>query len=218
LTGNPIIDSLEMILASNEKVPQDLGLDLNNGRSWILVTAHRRENWGKPLEDICRSINSIIRTHADVEIIFPVHLNPMVKAEIDLSISEDPRIHLLPPLKYSTFIQIMNRSSLILTDSGGIQEEAVSLSKDVLVMRDVTERKEAVDIGIAELVGSDPYAITEAVTRLLNSSKKERSKSEIKNPYGDGGAAKRIVSIISYYGSKMLATDLDQEDLLERIV
>jgi len=218
LTGNPIIDSLEMVLKGDEKFTDDLGMDLSNGKPWILVTAHRRENWGKPLEDICRSINSIIETRADVEIVFPVHLNPTVKAEVELSISDDPRIHLLPPLKYSTFIQIMNHSSLILTDSGGIQEEAVSLNKDVLVMREVTERKEAVDVGAAELVGSDPEVIVEAVTRLLNKPNKEPSKGKIKNPYGDGMAAKRIVGIIVESGSKRRTTELAKEDLLERIV
>ncbi len=218
MTGNTIIDALEMILSRNQEVPEDLGLDLNNGKPWILVTAHRRENWGKPLQDICRSLNDVIKTHDEVEIVYPVHLNPTVKAEVDLSISDDPRIHMLPPLKYSTFIQIMNRSRLILTDSGGIQEEAVSLNKDVLVMRDVTERMEAVDIGLAELVGSDPNTITEAVTRILNEPKKERSKSGFKNPYGDGRAAKRIVDIISDYGSNCEAIDLNHKDLLERIV
>ncbi len=218
LTGNPIIDSLEMVLESEEDNPDDLGLDLGNGRSWILVTAHRRENWGKPLEDICRTINDIVKTNKNVEVIFPVHLNPTVKAEVDLTISDDPRIHLDSPLKYSTFMRIMSQTSLILTDSGGIQEEAVSLNKDVLVMRDVTERKEAVAIGAAELVGSDPVVIAEAVDRLLGKPDKERSMSEIKNPFGDGKAAKRIVSIITEYGSKDRTRDLDQEDLLERMV
>lgn len=218
LTGNPIIDSLEMVLESDKDCPVEVGLDLGNGRSWILVTAHRRENWGKPLEDICRTINDIIKTNKDVEVVFPVHLNPTVKAEVELAIGDDPRIHLVPPLKYSTFIKIMSQSRIILTDSGGIQEEAVSFNKDVLVMRDVTERKEAVAIGAAQLVGSDPILIAEAVDRLLGKPENERSMSDIKNPFGDGRAAKRIVNIISKYGSKGRMRDVDQEDLLERMV
>lgn len=192
LTGNPIIDSLMSIISENGRYKKNL--PKTNGGPLVLVTAHRRENWGRPLKNICEAINLLVDCHSDLEIVFPVHLNPVVRQEILTVIKAKDRVYLVDPFDYATFIALMNRCSLILTDSGGIQEEAISLGKSVLVMREVTERQEAVEVGAAELVGTDPKVIVSTASKYLEN--KNGHKNPVNNPFGDGRAAKRIIRIL----------------------
>ena len=167
----------------------------------ILVTAHRRESFGKPFLEICKAIKEIVDKNKDVEVIYPVHLNPNVQAPVNKILKGLNRVHLVPPLDYEIFTQLMNRCYLLLTDSGGVQEEAPSLGKPVLVMRNVTERPEAVKAGTVRLVGTDRKVIVREVQRLLENKKAYQKMSRSHNPYGDGKASQRIRSIILRYFS-----------------
>jgi UDP-N-acetylglucosamine 2-epimerase (non-hydrolysing) len=162
----------------------------------ILVTAHRRESFGKPFMEMCYAFRDIVNLHKDVEIVYPVHLNPNVQKTVKKILRNVPRIHLIPPLEYKDFALLMKKSYLILTDSGGIQEEAPTFHKPVLVMREVTERPEAIEAGTAKIVGTERTKIVEETSRLLLSEKAYQKMSSIKNPYGDGKAAQRIAKII----------------------
>ena len=192
VTGNTVIDALLMV--AKKKRPLDLGIPLNS--KVILVTAHRRENFGEPLENICRALRELARSNEDIEIVYPVHLNPNVQRPVYEILAGQERIHLIPPLDYEQFVQLMAMSYLVLTDSGGIQEEAPALGKPVLVLRKVTERPEAVSAGTVKVVGTDTDAIIHNTEFLLTNRDEYSRMSRAISPYGDGTAAEKIVQIL----------------------
>jgi len=198
VVGNTGIDALFLCLdrISKEAVGELESLKRVDFRKRILlVTGHRRESFGKPFENICRAIQTIARQE-DLEVVYPVHLNPQVRKPV-LSILKDiPNIHLIDPLEYPSFVWLMNKSHVILTDSGGIQEEAPSLGKPVLVMREVTERVEGVEAGTAKIVGTDAEKITAETLNLLRNPAAYGTMAKAANPYGDGKAGRRIFDII----------------------
>jgi UDP-N-acetylglucosamine 2-epimerase (non-hydrolysing) len=169
---------------------------LDDAKKLILVTGHRRENFGDGFENICHALKSLGQRE-DVQIVYPVHLNPNVQEPVRRILSDCPQVHLIDPLDYLPFVYLMTRSYLIITDSGGVQEEAPSLGKPVLVMRDTTERPEAVEAGTVVLVGTDRNSIVTAALRLLDDADAYQSMSIAHNPYGDGRAAQRIVELLS---------------------
>jgi UDP-N-acetylglucosamine 2-epimerase len=201
VTGNTGIDALLIAL---DRVRQSGRIDdplahgvLNgDGKRLILVTAHRRESFGAPLEAICDALRRIAERNADVTIVYPVHLNPQVRRPVLERLGDCPQIHLLEPLDYLSFVQMMDRAHLILTDSGGIQEEAPALGKPVLVMRNTTERPEAVEAGCARLVGTSTETIASAVQHLLDDIEVYEQMSRARNPFGDGHASERIAGHI----------------------
>ena len=200
VTGNTVIDALFSVLSqefrieSQEFLPGS-GLLTCNSRL-ILVTGHRRESFGKGVENICQALQRIAELNDDVEIVYPVHLNPNVREPVNRILGGLNRVHLTQPLDYVSFIRLMDKAYLILTDSGGIQEEASSLGKPVLVMRNATERPEAIEVGAAKLVGTSPSSIVKETTRLLNDEQEYRRMAQAPNPYGDGHAAEKIVKIL----------------------
>ncbi len=202
VTGNTVIDALLSVTArlrdddalSREQESRFQSLDAE--RRLILVTGHRRENFGDGLERICAALTELAG-RGDVEIVYPVHLNPNVEGPVRGSLAGKPNIHLMEPLDYLPFVYLMDRADLIITDSGGIQEEAPSLGKPVLVMRDVTERPEAVAAGTVKLIGTDTATIVAESTRLLDDNAAYQTMSRAHNPYGDGKAAGRIVEELS---------------------
>ena len=201
VTGNTAIDALHWVVEQ----PFDFSsLDLQLGSSpprLVLVTAHRRENFGRPLEDICQALKTLAVHYRDeVHFIYPVHLNPNVQGPVYQAIGEVPNITLLPPLDYLPLINIMKRSTIVLTDSGGLQEEAPGLGVPTLVLRNTTERPEGVEAGTLKLVGTDPNVIIGEVRRLLDDPSAHAAMAGAVNPYGDGHAAARIVAAILDYG------------------
>lgn len=194
VTGNTVIDALHMTVKRPVKL--DLDLRLEHPRL-ILVTAHRRESFGGPFESICMALLDLAERNTDIEIVYPVHLNPNVRQPVRRILAGHPRIHLLAPIRYEQFVHLMAEAYLILTDSGGIQEEAPALGKPVLVMRETTERPEATEAGTARLVGTDRQRIVAEAERLLRSEEDYRTMARTANPFGDGRAAERIVSILS---------------------
>lgn len=196
VTGNTVIDALLDVAARDFKFDTNL-LNNINGKI-ILITAHRRENLGKPLADICNAILTLAKRYPDVTFIYPVHLNPNVRKTVHAILGNLSNILLIDPLEYVPFVHLMKRSYIILTDSGGIQEEAPSLNRPVLILRKVTERPEAVMAGSAKLVGTDPKTIIEETTRLLEYTEEYNRMSRTLNPFGDGHAAKRIIDFIKY--------------------
>lgn len=198
VTGNTVIDALLLV---REKLKNDLELQtemakkfafLDDSRKLILVTGHRRENFGEGFENICKALAKVATDHDDVEILYPVHLNPAVSEPVNRLLSGISNIKLIDPQQYLEFVYLMDRSNIILTDSGGIQEEAPSLGKPVLVMRDTTERPEAVSAGTVKLVGTDANKIYSELERLLTDEKAYKKMSIAHNPYGDGQACRRI--------------------------
>jgi len=200
ICGNTVIDSLFLMIKENYIFREPL---LKNKKicekKIILVTMHRRENWGEPLRETCRAINKIIDEHSDVSVIFPLHKNPEIRRNVKEILQNKKDILLLDTLDYDDMINLMSKSYIILTDSGGIQEEAPSLGKPVLVLRDETERPEAVKAGVVKLIGTDEERICSEVDSLLNSREKYMEMSKNINPYGDGKASGRIVKKILYY-------------------
>ena len=199
VTGNTVIDAL---LEVKEKLEQDENLQsqfanqfsfLNNGKV-ILVTGHRRESFGGGFERICEALAQTAKQFPNTHIVYPVHLNPNVREPVNRILNDITNIHLIEPQDYLPFVWLMNRSDIILTDSGGIQEEAPSLGKPVLVMRDTTERPEAVAAGTVKLVGTDTDTITNAIAELLTNELAYETMSKAHNPYGDGQASQRIVN------------------------
>ena len=203
VTGNTVIDALLDVVAllSNDKqLIQDMSdrfSFLNNNKRLVLVTGHRRENFGQGFEDICQALREIALNHQDVEILYPVHLNPNVQEPVTRILKGIDNVFLIKPQEYLPFVYLMNRAYLILTDSGGIQEEAPSLGKPVLVMRQTTERPEAVEAGTVKLVGTDCRVIIREVSALLMDQNYYKKMSLAHNPYGDGHACRRIVEILS---------------------
>jgi UDP-N-acetylglucosamine 2-epimerase (non-hydrolysing) len=198
VTGNTVIDALlwtvQQPLASGDDVLA--GLD---GKRVVLVTAHRRESWGPAMEGVGRALADIARTEPDVEIVFPMHRNPRVREAIVPAVEGLSNVRLLEPLPYAPFAHLMRRADLILTDSGGIQEEGPSLGKPVLVMRDTTERPEAIVAGTARLVGTDEHAVAGAVRTLLRDDAAYDAMANAVNPYGDGQAARRTVGALRHF-------------------
>ncbi|MEW6029753.1 MAG: non-hydrolyzing UDP-N-acetylglucosamine 2-epimerase [Chloroflexota bacterium] len=192
VTGNPVIDALRVVAAQPE--PREVGrlLEKTAGKRLVLVTAHRRENFGRPLEDICAALLTLAR-RGDAEIVYPVHLNPNVQEPVYRLLGNIPNITLLPPLDYLPLVHLMKRAALILTDSGGIQEEAPAFGVPALVLREVTERPEGVEAGVLKLVGTATGRIVREATRLLDDPSAHAAMAKAVNPYGDGQAAERIV-------------------------
>ncbi|MEO0093548.1 MAG: UDP-N-acetylglucosamine 2-epimerase (non-hydrolyzing) [candidate division WOR-3 bacterium] len=192
VTGNTVIDALLLALKMNPLPSLPILVKIPPGQRIILVTLHRRENFGEPLKRICRAIKTIVQRNKEVEIVYPVHPNPNVQKLVKKLLGGAERIHLLKPLDYLPFVQLMNRAYLILTDSGGIQEEAPALGKPVLVLREKTERPEAIVAGVAQLVGSDEIKIIQRTELLLKSPRDYHGMVKKISPFGDGKAAIRI--------------------------
>lgn len=197
VTGNPVIDALHWVAALPYDPATTLLSTLPADRRLILVTAHRRENWGQPLTQICQALKTLAMDYQnDVHLVYPVHLNPRVAEPVHRLLGQVPNITLLPPLDYLPLVHLMKRVFFILTDSGGIQEEAPTLGKPVLVLREVTERVEAVEAGTVRLVGAAPDKIVEWSRRLLDQPAEYQRMACATNPYGDGQAAQRIVQAL----------------------
>ena len=162
----------------------------------ILVTGHRRENFGEGFQQICEALKTIADQHSDVQIVFPLHLNPKVRDPVKRILSHLSNLHLVEPLEYPQFVHLMNKSTLILTDSGGVQEEAPSLGKPVLLMRDTTERPEAVKAGTVKIVGTNQQKIVDETMHLLSDSEAYRKMAHVHNPYGDGTACLKIMEAL----------------------
>ena len=200
VTGNTVIDTL---LMTRDRVTANVPIDakpleevVNRGRT-ILVTGHRRESHGEGFENICQAIRNTADQFDDVTFIYPVHLNPNVQEPVFRLLGDHPRIQLIEPLSYDPFVWLMNACDIVLTDSGGVQEEAPSFGKPVLVMRDTTERPEGVEAGNAVLVGTDRNVIEAQLNRLLTDPAAYRAMSDARNPYGDGTASKQIVDVLA---------------------
>jgi UDP-N-acetylglucosamine 2-epimerase len=186
LTGNPIVDAVHWIRSRSS------GKGVPRGTRTILVTAHRRENLGAPLERICTALRTLAAEHDDVEIVYPVHPNPLVTGPVHATLGATARIRLLPPVSYDELLALMEGAYLVLTDSGGLQEEATVLGKPVLIMRETTERQEAIEAGAAELVGTVPSTIVGRVTTLLRDQRAYSAMATPRDLFGDGHAAERI--------------------------
>ena len=203
VTGNTVIDALYDVLSiinSDSSILARIkrSLDyLDRSKKTILVTGHRRENFGAGVENICSALSEIAGSNRDVQIVYPVHMNPNVQEPVTKYLSGISNIYLVKPLEYMSFVYLLSISHIVLTDSGGIQEEAPSLGKPVLVMRDVTERPEAVEAGTVKLVGTDRELIVDEVQRLLNDEEYYKTMSNAHNPYGDGKASMRITKVLS---------------------
>ncbi len=197
ITGNTVIDALQTTVQEGYKFKTNLlqKIDYENKRV-ILVTAHRRENLGQALENICKALKEIIERYKDTEIIYPVHLNPIVQETASKILGNIERVHLIAPVDVQELHNIMNKSYMILTDSGGLQEEAPSLGKPVLVLRNETERPEAVEAGTVKVIGTNKDTIIKAASELLDNKKEYNKMAQAVNPYGDGKASERIVAAI----------------------
>ncbi len=206
VTGNTVIDALLMVAKKQAAADEQdkwgryfadrFGLFFNGKKKMVLVTGHRRENFGEGFENICNAIKTVAAGHDNVEIVYPVHLNPNVQKPVRRILGKVRNVHLIEPLDYEPFVYLMTKSHIILTDSGGIQEEAPSLGKPVLVMRETTERPEAVEAGTVRLVGTDARKLIEETDNLLTDEDLYRKMSNVQNPYGDGKSANRICEVL----------------------
>ena len=202
VTGNTVIDALMMTVNNingNEQLQKELIAQINlpfdiRNSKFILVTGHRRENFGQGFINICEALKEVAMKNPDIQIVYPVHLNPNVQKPVKEILSDVPNIHLIEPLSYQPFVYLMDQSYIIITDSGGVQEEAPSLGTPVLVMRDTTERPEAVDAGTVKLVGTDKNKIVIETQLLIDSIDEYTTMSKAHNPYGDGKACEKIVN------------------------
>jgi len=192
VTGNTVIDALLMTAAKN----LDMGIELDPNKRLVLITCHRRENFGEPFRNICRALHTLAARNPNVQYLYPVHPNPNVKDVAHEMLGGCPNIHLCAPLDYAPFVAAMKRSYLIISDSGGVQEEAPALGKPVLVLRDETERPEAVEQGVVKLVGPNYDRIVEEAQRLLDNESAYREMARGISPYGDGRGAERIVNVL----------------------
>jgi UDP-N-acetylglucosamine 2-epimerase (non-hydrolysing) len=206
ICGNTVIDTLFLVLdkiekdsALKKKIINDISkqYELEHEKKIILVTGHRRENFGEGFINICKAIKMIADNNPTIDIVYPVHLNPNVQKPVKKMLSGSHNIFLIDPMSYQSFIYIMSKSYFIITDSGGIQEEAPSLGKPVLVIRDTTERPEALEAGTVKLVGTNPGIILKESQRLLDNKNEYDKMSKSHNPYGDGFASEKIVSFLS---------------------
>jgi len=206
ITGNTVVDSLMMIhdrirkdLPLQERLKNEihsLGYQIKEKNKIVLITGHRRENFGQGFINICAALVELAKMHPTIDFVYPVHLNPNVRKPVQQYLGATKNIYLIPPIDYQPFIYLMSKSYIILTDSGGIQEEAPSLGKPVLVMRDTSERPEALDAGTAKLVGVDKNKIIKEFNNLINTQKEYNKMSFAHNPYGDGNASRRIIDFI----------------------
>ncbi|HNS12241.1 MAG TPA: UDP-N-acetylglucosamine 2-epimerase (non-hydrolyzing) [Bacteroidia bacterium] len=198
--GNTVIDALflglDLIRKHEESVYEDHFPQVQLQKRIVLITGHRRESFGGPFENICKAIREVADKFDDVEFVYPVHLNPNVQEPVNRILKGLNNVHLVAPLEYPQFIWLMNRCHVVLTDSGGLQEEAPALGKPVLVMRDVTERKEGVDAGTAKLVGTDRVVIVRELTSLLSDERAYQKMAKAVNPYGDGTSCKQIADLV----------------------
>ena len=210
VTGNTVIDALKTTVKKDYRFDDDaLHEVLDSGKRLILMTTHRRENLGEPMRHVYKALCEVLRTHPGVEAIFPVHKNPKVRQIVNEELGHLPQVHLIEPLDYEPFANLMARVDIVLTDSGGIQEEAPALGKPVLVLRDTTERPEAVSAGTVKLIGTAYEDVLRETNLLLDDAAHYRSMAEAVNPYGDGEACARIVNrILKEFG-------FDVEDLPE---
>ena len=217
VTGNTVVDALLWVrekLGRSGRLTSDvvcrcgvprgfseeyLGADdlFKPVKRWVLITGHRRESFGDGFENICRAVNELAERYPDLGLLYPVHLNPMVQEPVRRILGANPRVALIPPVGYEDFIWLMDRAYFVLSDSGGVQEEAPSVGKPVLVMRTTTERPEGVEAGTCRLVGTDPRTIVAEAVKLLDDAADYARRSALKNPYGDGLAASRITEILS---------------------
>jgi UDP-N-acetylglucosamine 2-epimerase (non-hydrolysing) len=196
VTGNTAIDALDQTV-QDDYHHEVLDL-IDPNKKMILVTMHRRENQGEPMRRVFKVMRDVVESHPDIEIIYPVHLNPVVQEAADSILGHHQRIHLIEPLDVVDFHNLAARSYFIMTDSGGVQEEAPSLGKPVLVLRDTTERPEGVQAGTLKLVGTDPQTVKKAMLQLLDDQVEYQRMADAKNPYGDGHASQRILDAILY--------------------
>jgi UDP-N-acetylglucosamine 2-epimerase (non-hydrolysing) len=200
VTGNTVIDALlwmrDQVRRHRPPLPTGLAKALD-GRRMVLVTGHRRESFGEGFENICHAIREVAEAFPDLAFVYPVHLNPNVQEPVNRILGGHERIHLVEPLAYAPFVWLMDRATVVLTDSGGVQEEAPSLGNPVLVMREKTERPEGIEAGNARLVGVQKERIVDALSQLLRDPEKRVAMTSVSNPYGDGKAAERIVDILA---------------------
>lgn len=196
ITGNTVVDALLMVLTDKRFQKLKPPVAIPKDHRLILVTVHRRESFGYKLKNICQALRQIVENNRDVEIVYPVHLNPYVQETVYRILNKVERIHLLPPLEYLPFLKMMKQAYLVLTDSGGVQEEAPTLGKPVLVMREETERPEVIKLGLAKLIGTKTKHIVQEAQRLLDSRNEYKKMTLGRNPYGDGKAAKYIVGTL----------------------
>jgi UDP-N-acetylglucosamine 2-epimerase (non-hydrolysing) len=197
VTGNTVIDALHIIKCkiseAQVKIDPSVNDILESRRKFILVTSHRRENFGEGILGICRALQTLARKYPSIDIVFPVHLNPNIHKPVHQLLDAHANIHLLRPLDYISFVALMSECYLVLTDSGGVQEEAPSFGKPVLVMRETTERPEGVEAGVSKLVGADENSILTQLCNLIENKNEYESMASVENPYGDGHAADRIL-------------------------
>ncbi len=200
VTGNTVVDAVKEIVARKKDTKFQF---LKEGVPFVLVTAHRRENWGKPMENICKAIDEVSKRYSDkIQFVFSVHKNPLVRETVKKILGKNKNVTLMEPMKYDDFLALLNKSRFILTDSGGIQEEAPSLSKPVLLLRTVTERPEAVEAGVVKVVGTDKEEIKKYVIKLIDDENFYSKMSLTENPFGDGKAGKRIADLVENFLSK----------------
>ncbi|NQW21521.1 MAG: UDP-N-acetylglucosamine 2-epimerase (non-hydrolyzing) [Chloroflexi bacterium] len=208
VTGNTAVDAILSMaekvsgIPAPESLPEDIGSAIADGVKTIVVTGHRRESFGEDFESICRALRRITEENTDVQIVYPVHLNPNVREPVFRILKNVQRIHLVEPLPYLEFVWLLAHSFIVLTDSGGIQEEVPSLNKPILVMRSVTERPEGVDAGCAKLVGVDEDVIVKSVNELLTDPAMYTKMIQADNPYGDGEASRRIADVLQEIPNK----------------
>ena len=208
VTGNPVIDALYQALEQPFHLDPEISRAFRDNKRVILLTTHRRENLGAPLQDVYMALREVLLAHPDVAVVFPVHKNPAVRSEVTSVLQGVERVYLTEPLDYLPFINVMKRAYLVLTDSGGIQEEAPALGKPVLVLREVTERPEAAAFGTARLIGTDRCKVEDEVNRLLDDEGAYLEMANAANPYGDGRAASRIIqAIYCYFGLREAPAD-----------
>jgi UDP-N-acetylglucosamine 2-epimerase (non-hydrolysing) len=198
VTGNTVIDALLFVYNNLDKFEINLPVEIPKGK-YILVTSHRRENWGKPLENIALALKEILNEFEDLYIVYPVHPNPIIRDTVNSILGNEKRAILISPVDYVTMVYLIANCKLVLTDSGGLQEEAPSLGKPVLVLRGVTERPEAVEAGTVKIIGTDKQRIVEEVRKLLLDKDEYNKMAKALNPYGDGKASERIRDILIYY-------------------
>lgn len=199
-TGNTVIDALKIVLGTKQNVGNALLQKIiDEKKKIVVVTTHRRENWGDPMKNVCEALRDLANASPDVHFVFPVHLNPVVREVVHPILNGIQNFHLIDPLRYADFARLLSCSLFVISDSGGLQEEAPSLGVPVLVLRDVTERPEAVRCGTVKLVGTDKKKILQYARKLLNDKKFYRTMSRAVNPYGDGKASGRIVSALLHY-------------------
>jgi UDP-N-acetylglucosamine 2-epimerase (non-hydrolysing) len=198
-TGNTVVDAMRSVLASGQTVASQRP---RGSSRLVLLTAHRRENFGAPLERICRAVRRLVEAHSDVEIVYPVHLNPSIRDPVTRLLGGHERIHLVAPMEYPQLIATMAEATIVLTDSGGIQEEAPILGRPTLVLREETERSEAIEAGTSLLVGTDESRIFQTASKLLEDPELYARMATAQSPFGDGNAAVRIADIIEAWHSR----------------